>query len=81
MPNGQGDYVLDRLKSNPVTKDIPVFVVTGTQDKVLERRMRALGAAGYLQKPVDFDELRAQMSAYIDILAAHSTTSFAAAHP
>jgi CheY-like chemotaxis protein len=70
LPNGQGDYVLDRLKTNPVTKDIPVFVVTGTKDKMLERRMLAMGAAGFFLKPVNFDSLRQQLANHIDILAA-----------
>ena len=35
MPNGNGDYVLRRLKENPVTKDIPVIVLTGRKEKTL----------------------------------------------
>ena len=69
MPNGQGDYVLDRLKNNPVTKDIPVIVLTGTKDKMVERRMMAMGAAGYFHKPVDFVELRDRLADHVDILA------------
>jgi CheY-like chemotaxis protein len=69
MPNGQGDYILDRLKNNPVTKDIPVFVITGAKDKMLERRMMAMGAADFLHKPVDFKKLRDDLARYIDILA------------
>jgi response regulator RpfG family c-di-GMP phosphodiesterase len=70
MPNGQGDYILSRLKDNPVTKDIPVIVITGVKDKMLERRMMAMGAAAYLEKPVHFDALRGQLARFIDILAA-----------
>jgi len=69
MPNGQGDYILGRLKDNPVTKDIPVFMITGMKDKMLERRVTSMGAAGYFHKPVDFHALRARLSNYIDILA------------
>jgi CheY-like chemotaxis protein len=68
MPNGQGDYILSRLKDNPVTKDIPVLVITGTRDKVLERRMLAMGAAAFFEKPIDFDKLRKQLANYVDIL-------------
>lgn len=68
MPNGQGDYILDRLKSNPVTRDIPVYMITGVKDKMLERRVMAMGAAGYLLKPVDFERLRAELSRYISAL-------------
>ncbi len=68
MPNGQGDYILSRLKDNPVTRDIPVFVITGTRDKVLERRMLAMGAAAFFEKPIDFETLRKQLANYINIL-------------
>jgi len=68
MPNGQGDYILGRLKDNPVTRDIPVVVITGVRDKMLERRMLAMGATAYFVKPVNFDQLREHLSKYIDIL-------------
>lgn len=57
MPNGQGDYVLNRLKDNAVTRDIPVIVLTGVQDKFLERRLLAMGASAFFNKPPKFDEL------------------------
>jgi len=69
MPNGQGDYILDRLKSNPVTQDIPVFMITGVRNKSLERRVMAMGAAGYFLKPVEFESLRKRLAEIIDALA------------
>jgi CheY-like chemotaxis protein len=74
LPNGQGDYILDRLKRSPVTKDIPVFVITGVRDKVLERRMLAMGAAAFLTKPVTFSVLRQHLARYMDILATPEET-------
>jgi CheY-like chemotaxis protein len=68
MPNGRGDYILGRLKDNPVTKNIPVLMITGTQDRVLQRRMMAMGAADFLVKPLDFEDLRGRLASYIDIL-------------
>ena len=68
MPDGQGDYILGRLKDNPVTRDVPVVIITGTRDKVLERRMLAMGATAFFVKPVSFDQLREHLSKYIDIL-------------
>jgi len=69
MPNGQGDYILGRLKDNPVTKGIPVFMITGVKDKMLERRVLAMGAAEFIEKPVNFDSLRTRLANHIDILA------------
>jgi CheY-like chemotaxis protein len=69
MPNGQGDYILGRLKDNRATKDIPVIVITGVLDKWLERKMYGLGASRFLNKPVQFDTLRDELAKSIDILA------------
>ena len=68
MPNGRGDYVLGRLKDNPVTKDIPVFVITGRKDRALERKMLNLGAAEFLTKPLDFQKLINELSRHVDVL-------------
>ena len=65
MPSGQGDYVLRRLKENPVTQDIPVIVITGRKEKSLERKMRALGAADFLTKPYDWNRLWGTLEQYL----------------
>ena len=61
MPDGNGEYILRRLKESPVTEDIPVIVLTGRKDQALARRMYNLGAARYLTKPVDWDDLWAAL--------------------
>jgi len=66
LPNGQGDYVLRRLKDNPVTCDIPVIVVTGRNDRALARRMMNLGAAQFIVKPINFDMLVKELHNYIE---------------
>jgi len=66
LPNGQGDYVLRRLKDNPVTADIPVFVITGRNDRALARRMMNLGAAQFFVKPINFELLVKELRNYID---------------
>jgi DNA-binding response OmpR family regulator len=65
LPEGNGEYVLRRLKENPVTRDIPVIVLTGAKDRALERRMYGLGAAKFLTKPVDWDELWDELRRHI----------------
>jgi DNA-binding response OmpR family regulator len=65
LPNGNGDYVLGRLKENPVTKDIPVIVLTGRKDKALERRMYALGATSFFTKPYDWTGLWAELQRHL----------------
>jgi DNA-binding response OmpR family regulator len=70
MPNGKGDYVLGRLKDNPVTHNIPVIVLTGKHDRALERKMINLGATRYLTKPLVFEELLTELRKHIDVLPA-----------
>lgn len=68
MPNGQGDYVLRRLKENPITKDIPVIMLTGKRNRALERKILNLGACRYMHKPYNFDELLAEIQKHIEVL-------------
>ena len=64
MPDGNGDYVLRRLKEGP-TSDIPVIVLTGRKDRILERTMRNMGAAQFLAKPVEWDKLLGELGRYV----------------
>jgi len=61
MPDGNGEYILRRLKESPATEGIPVIVLTGTKDQALARRMYNLGARRFLTKPVDWDDLWAEL--------------------
>ncbi len=66
MPDGNGEYVLRRLKANPVTCQIPVIVLTGNRDRMLERTMYRLGAARFLTKPVNWGTLWAELNAFMN---------------
>ncbi len=68
LPNGEGDYVLRRLKETPTTRDIPVIVVTGSKDSSMERKMLNLGAEKVFYKPLDFDRLCEELSRHVNIL-------------
>ena len=56
LPGTDGWMVLERLKATPVTREIPVIIVS-----ILDEAARGLsaGAAGYLTKPVSRDDLTA----------------------
>ncbi|MHC4874195.1 MAG: response regulator, partial [Planctomycetota bacterium] len=58
MPEMDGWEVLQTLKSNEKTSRIPVIVVSVSDDR---ETGRALGAAGYVVKPVDSEVLKAEL--------------------
>jgi len=59
MPEMDGLEVLEKLKSNPKTNDIPVIMVTVSDDKGASFVM---GAVGYISKPVDNNILLAEIN-------------------
>ncbi|CAN5717103.1 response regulator [soil metagenome] len=54
LPDHSGLSVLDRLKRNPLTRHIPVHVVSAVDHM---KTARTLGAIGYAMKPVRKDDL------------------------
>ncbi|MEK6222384.1 MAG: GAF domain-containing protein, partial [Chloroflexota bacterium] len=54
MPNKDGWQVLQEIKSNPDTKDIPVIMLSIVDNKPMGYR---LGATDYLVKPLDENEV------------------------
>jgi DNA-binding response OmpR family regulator len=58
MPGGTGIEALRKLKMSSKTSPIPVLVLSASTDAdAAAAAMRQLGAASYLQKPVDPDAL------------------------
>ena len=54
MPDGNGDEAIASLKADPLTRDIPVIVLTAMLHGLLIDRVIAAGAAEILHKPVNF---------------------------
>ncbi len=63
MPILDGFQVCQRLKADPTTADIPIFMLTGAGDVDDRVRGLSLGAEDYLTKPYDFEELAARIAA------------------
>ncbi len=59
LPDHSGLTVLDRLKHNPLTRHVPVQVISGEDNT---HAARAMGAAGALVKPVDREALVATLN-------------------
>ena len=72
LPQGNGDYVLRRLKESPATRDIPVIVITGRKESHIERQMLNLGASEFLTKPIDWSRLREALMLRLDSPIEHS---------
>jgi CheY-like chemotaxis protein/HAMP domain-containing protein len=71
LPDIDGWTVMDRLRSDPRTRDIPVHFISGVD--AAERGM-ALGAVGYLTKPATHAELTAAVRAVAPLAAEHRRT-------
>jgi CheY-like chemotaxis protein len=67
MPNGEGNYVLSKLKDNKHTKEIPVIILTMESHPGMRRQMFSMGAAAFLTKPVRWPELFAEMGHCIQL--------------
>ena len=61
MPEMDGFEVLDRLKANPATEDIPVIMLTSMDAAEGERMAMDLGVDHYISKPVQLDILEATL--------------------
>ena len=55
LPKVSGLDVLKEIKSNPITKNIPVVVVSSSKEDPDIKTAYELGANSYVVKPVDFD--------------------------
>jgi CheY-like chemotaxis protein len=57
MPNGRGDTVIDLLKANSKTQDIPIVVLTAVHKKGLKRELLNKGANAFMTKPFNYLDL------------------------
>jgi two-component system, response regulator len=55
LPKVDGHEVLRRLKADPVTRAIPVVILTSSAEERDIARSYRVGANSYIVKPVDFD--------------------------
>jgi two-component system response regulator len=58
LPRVDGFGVLEALKGDPTTREIPIVMLTSSLVPRDVARCYALGANSYVQKPVEFDEFR-----------------------
>jgi two-component system response regulator len=56
LPKISGLEVLKRIKSDPITKHLPVVIVTSSKEDPDIKTAYGLGANSYVVKPVDFND-------------------------
>jgi DNA-binding response OmpR family regulator len=69
MPNFSGFELCHTFTSFSCTQLIPVYIVSGEAGALTKEYCRELGAAGYFEKPVDFEALQACLEN--DVVKAH----------
>lgn len=61
MPEISGLELLERLQGDEKTRNIPVVILTGAEDRTLKPRALELGAVDLLNKPVNKEDLVARI--------------------
>ena len=65
MPDIDGYQVCEELKANKATADVPIIFITALHEAVDKVRAFSLGAADYVTKPFQVDEVIARISAHL----------------
>lgn len=71
MPEMTGIEVLEKLKSDPETQDVPVIMVTAKTDSADVENALKKGASEYIRKPIDEVELLARLRTVLSIRKYH----------
>lgn len=67
MPIMDGIEMLQKLRANPTTSDIPVIMLTAEGQKATAEQAMALGSRGYLMKPFTNDTLVQHVSKIVTL--------------
>jgi CheY-like chemotaxis protein len=58
MPKMSGYAALTAIRTDPVTKGIPVVMLTGLGDELDQKLAKQMGADGYITKPFNLRDLK-----------------------
>lgn len=72
MPRLNGFQVLERLRADPATAEVPVLLVSASRAEADKVRGLELGAVDYLEKPFSAPELRARLERTVRLLRSQS---------
>lgn len=66
MPEMDGYELLERARK--IHPDLPVIVLTACMDDDSEERLKQLGVAAYIEKPLDFEQLSGKIFAILGMV-------------
>jgi DNA-binding response OmpR family regulator len=67
MPQGRGDYIVECLKRNTETQNIPVIVLSGSRDETTKAELIKLGAERYFTKPCESEALIDAIKSFVHL--------------
>ena len=70
MPKLNGYQLCQQLKSNDITKDIPIIFISAGNDSIDRVRALEVGGADYINKPFQIDELLLRIENQLQLQAA-----------
>lgn len=71
MPEMDGYEVCEKLKSDKITKDIPVIFMSALTETLDKVRAFQSGAIDYITKPINLDELLARVNTQVSLYKLH----------
>ena len=63
--DGERQYSLEKTRNNRITAHIPVIAMTANVMKKDRENVFQAGCDGYISKPIDIDELPAQIESFL----------------
>ena len=57
MPGINGLQACEAIRRNPVTRDVPIIIISGVSDESQIKKARKMGVVEYFTKPVDIEKL------------------------
>ncbi|MFT5206962.1 MAG: CheY-like chemotaxis protein [Candidatus Omnitrophota bacterium] len=66
MPKMDGFVVLEKIKAIEFARNIPIIIFTSSKNEVDIRKSYSLGAASYIQKPIDYPSFEKMIITFND---------------
>jgi len=67
MPGMDGYVVSKKLKSDPLTRDIPIIVFSAVGNKNTKETVEKIGAAGFIEKPFEPEFLISKIHEFLEV--------------